>query len=412
MRLLGQLDFDLAYLVLLAQQGVKPLGRWEADCDEATEMVLNHLGLHHRGVLRTARNGRRVKELVFSRSKDLVRDYAMLFDNSPLTIPPDAVRAEGLMLGYPACCVEHFLAAGYARNGLPRRDQRILFHWACPECRVTLGLIEAYRKVYRSCRKIRGMQLPDLRVGHYADAFHKRALEIAAWTAEIAAAGAVLMASPHAMADEVSHMLPIAGDSDSDGLKDVEEWFFNTQSNVPDSDGNGSPDGHDVARMLWKKVNALSRTPLTNKAYATEVIAKGLVRCDICGEAVNMGFLLVVNPIENTSVALPFLAIHFMEHGGLAFRSVEPTFDDRVDPCRAKIVVDNHPSPLFSAEQGVVTLHWHGLDDKTYQIHTNFDLSTPWTPGPVYEGANEKVEFVDPASMIARKFYRLSWRPK
>jgi hypothetical protein len=204
-------------------------------------------------------------------------------------------------------------------------------------------------------------------------------------------------------------MLPTDGDSDTDGLKDVEERFFNTNTNLFDTDGNGFPDGYDVARRLWQESEELSRTPLTNAPYATAAIAKGTVRCDVCGEVVNMGHLIVVNPVEQTDVVLPFLALHFMEHGGLKYKSEEILFDARVDPRRTDIVMNDHPAPALSVGQGMAVLHWHGLSNKTYQVRTTIDLNSPWTPGPTYPGADETIQHTNSTAGLPKQFYQLSW---
>lgn len=406
---LNQLDFDLVYLAMLTQERIKPLSRWEASWDPRTEALLEEMGLLHHRIRRRARNGRRVEELVFSRSARLIQDYATLFDETLLSGAPDATRQEGLLFGYPACCGERFLTQGYAANGLSRRDQRILFHWACPECRVTPGLLDAYREIHRRCRKARGDRGRDFRVGAYAEALHQRAAEVASWAAMLAVAGGLSMAASGVAQTNLAHLLPTVGDFDEDGLKDVEEWFFNTQTNLPDTDANGLLDGYDVARRLWLQAGALSRTPQTHAPYASEYLAKGTVRCEVCGAIVNMGFLQVVNPVESTEVAVPFLALHFMEHGGLVYQSDDLYFDDRVDPCRTDIVINNHPPPRLTAGHGVFTLHWHGLGDKTYQMDTAVDLNTPWTPGATYAGNDAALEHIDAAPDPAKRFYRLSW---
>jgi hypothetical protein len=406
---LNHLEFDLAYLALLTRRGLKPLSRWEAAWDAATEETLTDLGLLHRRIARTAQNGRQVDELIFSRTQGSLDAYARLFNEKSLDWSSGAAFSEGLLFGYPPCCVESFLGRGYARNRLSRRDQGLLFHWACRDCRVSPQLLRHYRDVYRECKRARGLWLPDLRVGAHADAVHQRATEVGSWALRFTAMGAATLVMPQVALADLSHMLPTDGDSDADGLKDVEEAFFNTHTNVPDTDGNGWPDGYDVAHRLWQQVAALTNAATTNAPYTTDVIAKGTVRCDVCGEAVNMGFLQVVNPVEQTGVAIPFLAMHYMEHGGLAYKSVETTFDDRVDPRRADVVINNHPPPSITSGQGTFALHWHGLTGKTYQVHTTVDLSQPWTPGPTYPGADETLEHQDPADGKTNKFYRLSW---
>ena len=411
--ILRQLDFDLAYLALLTQRGIKPLSRWEAPGDPHSEELLSALGLRHRRIDRMARNGKEVAELVFSTSRRLIDEYAFWFDGKQLGQPPGGARAEGSLFGYPDCCVESFVARGYARNRLSRSDQRILFHWACPDCRVSPGLVPVYRQVYDECRRAFGPWPLDLRVGPYAQAVHQRVSEVGSWAALLLAMGAFGGALPNdGQAQDLSHMLVTTNDVDTDGLKDSEEWFFRTAAGTTDTDGNGFPDGYDVARRLWQQINALPTSVGTNAPYALWAIAKGLVLCDVCGEPINMGYLTVINPVEKTEVRFPILAMHYMEHGGFSHRDSQTneTHTGRVDPIRADIVVNNHPAPQMSAGQGTVTLHWHGLSNTTYQVSTKVDLAAPWTPGPHYLGADARLKLNDTnVTSVAQKFYRLSW---
>lgn len=415
--ILRQLDFDLVYLALLTQRGIKPLSRWEATSDSTAEQSLRELGLRYRQITRSALNGKTVDELVFSKSQTLIDEYASWFDEKPLRQSRNAARTEGLLFGYPSCCVESFLTRGYVRNQLRKSDQRILFHWACPDCRVSPALVSAYREIYRECRRIRGPWPLDLRVGPYAELVQQRVMEVGSWAAALMAVGAIAVALPgvaHSGPDnpetDFSHMLSITGDTDSDGLLDVEEKFFNTSTNVFDSDGNGLPDGYDVARRLWQQIGALPTATQTNTPYIIENLAKGTVRCDVCGEIVNMGYLQVIHPAEKTEVVVPILAMHFMEHGGLRYRSDDLYFDSRVDPRLTDIVLNGHPAPRISAGQGTVSLHWHGLSGKTYRVNTTVNLNSPWTPGPTYAGADAELEHIDTnAPGTTQKFYRLSW---
>ena len=99
----------------------------------------------------------------------------------------EVARAEGLAFGYPGCCVESFLSRGYARNGLRPRDQRMLFHWACPGCSVSPRLAQSYREVHAACRHARGSYISGLRVGPCACVAPRRLAEFASWAALLVA---------------------------------------------------------------------------------------------------------------------------------------------------------------------------------------------------------------------------------
>ena len=151
---LKSLCFDLAYLACLTREGVKPLSRWEKGFDRETERVLHDMGLQTRSVERSTRSGRVIRELVFSRSEQCLALYVKRFGNRPVNHSRPDRRIEGLLFGYPMCCVESFVANGYARNSLRRADQKILFHWACPDCAMTPVLLPYYRRIHRECRRL------------------------------------------------------------------------------------------------------------------------------------------------------------------------------------------------------------------------------------------------------------------
>jgi hypothetical protein len=143
---LKKLGFDLAYLSLLTKAGLKPLSRWEKEFGPETEELLHDLGLKTRTVWRTVRSGKRIRELLFSNSRHCLELYASRFDGTPVDRSPMNRRIEGLLFGYPSCCVENYIAKGYAKNSLRRSEQSILFHWACPNCAITPLLLPYYSR--------------------------------------------------------------------------------------------------------------------------------------------------------------------------------------------------------------------------------------------------------------------------
>ena len=147
--LLKEYDFQLAYLVMLTLEGVKPVSRWEKPVTGTFTDLMEGLGLFLRVVTRGLKTGGTVTETVFSRSAAFLDSYCSEFDNTPVDKSPAVRRKEGSLFGYPACCVEHFINKPYDPNGVSPVDQKILFHWACPECVHTVGLIPRYREVHQ-----------------------------------------------------------------------------------------------------------------------------------------------------------------------------------------------------------------------------------------------------------------------
>ena len=123
-----------------------------------------------------------------------------------------------------------------------------------------------------------------------------------------------------------SHLRKVSDDADGDGLKDREEDYFKTDKTIADTDFDGVPDGFQLARELGQAVEALSRQT-NDTCYAVDHLLRGLVYCDVCGLAVNMGWVEVVNPKENLNLQVPYLALHAMRNGSFGYTAV-----DRLNP--------------------------------------------------------------------------------
>ena len=146
---LSQIDFELAYLAALTAQGVKPLSRWEKPLADHALRQLGGLGLVVEQVRRTVQTGKEVIETIFSLAPGQIDLYKQRFDNTAIDKSAETQRFEGFLFGYPPCCIEQYILHPYTPNGLPEEDQKILFHWACKDCRTTPTLLPAYRAVYK-----------------------------------------------------------------------------------------------------------------------------------------------------------------------------------------------------------------------------------------------------------------------
>jgi hypothetical protein len=145
---LSKHDFELAYLTALTMTGLKPLSRWEKPLEGSIVDLIGEPDLAVRWISRRVRRGRVIRELILSRSNELLDRYLCEFEGSPVDKSPTTRRKEGYLFGYPPCCTEHFIKKPYDRNGLSPEDQKILFHWACPGCTLTRVLLPHYRTVY------------------------------------------------------------------------------------------------------------------------------------------------------------------------------------------------------------------------------------------------------------------------
>jgi len=150
---LKQIDFELAYLALLTCEGLKPLSRWEKPLDDHGLALLQQAGLFTKQITRTVKTGRQVVETVFSRAPAYIELYEQRSDNTPIDKSPETQRLEGFLFGYPPCCIEQYIRRPYAKNNLPREDQKILFHWACQNCKITPTLLPAYKSIHDSLKQ-------------------------------------------------------------------------------------------------------------------------------------------------------------------------------------------------------------------------------------------------------------------
>ncbi len=147
-RILKKIDFELAYLALLTCEGIKPLSRWEKQLDDGGLEALREMGLLARQVRRTTGTGREVFETVFGRTPACIQLYENRFEGRPIDKSPETQLFEGFLFGYPPCCIKRFISHPYAPNGLNTREQEILFHWACKDCKITPLLTHAYARVH------------------------------------------------------------------------------------------------------------------------------------------------------------------------------------------------------------------------------------------------------------------------
>lgn len=143
-----EIDFELAYLVLLTVEGLKPLSRWEKALDHDRIELLQQTGLSTKQIQRTVKTGKQVIETIFSQSPALIKMYEHYFGNNPIDKSPETQRFEGYLFGYPPCCIEQYIRRPYSSNNLKSNEQEILFHWACKDCKVTPVLLHNYKDLY------------------------------------------------------------------------------------------------------------------------------------------------------------------------------------------------------------------------------------------------------------------------
>jgi hypothetical protein len=154
LKALKEIDVELAYLALLTHQGLKPLSRWERPIDDNGLALLHQLGLITKRIDRTVKIGRVISETIFSVSPAYIQIYEKRFAGTPVDKSPAAQRFEGFLFGFPPCCVDEYIRHPYSKNNLNPDQQKILFHWACKDCKITPLLLPAYQNLYTLLEKI------------------------------------------------------------------------------------------------------------------------------------------------------------------------------------------------------------------------------------------------------------------
>ncbi|MEA2104699.1 MAG: FlgD immunoglobulin-like domain containing protein [Candidatus Cloacimonadota bacterium] len=304
------LDFQLAYLAMLTEEKLKPLSRWEKEITSSQLKILKQLGLKVNIVPRKLLNGKKIYETVFSSSTRYLDLYLKNFNDQPITFHPHERELEGFLFGYPKCCVKNFIEFGYKKNTIKKKDQEILFHWTCPDCRITPSLIPLYREIHNECKKI--FSENEQKVSFDFNKVVKRSLPYAA--------AFLLFLSPSLIADE--HWIPVPGDADNNFLTGKEEILLGA---FPFAES------HSIANYYRDIINNLPRQTSQDSCYAVDNFAYGLYTCPICGETANMGFVTAHNPLHELEINIPYMALHFMEHGSFTYARVEQPDTFRID---------------------------------------------------------------------------------
>ena len=151
------------------------------------------------------------------------------------------------------------------------------------------------------------------------------------------------------------HQAVVGADADQDLLTDKEEMAMGYLPFRNDQNRNGSLDGAEFASRCAQTIAGLPLdTEVTSgdQIYKVEMLTFGLETCDVCGEAVNMGALRIVNPRLHLDIQIPVIATHYMEHG--AFSYAGQVNRGRADIARLARVLelrfpcepDDHQAPL------------------------------------------------------------------
>jgi hypothetical protein len=363
------LGFDLSYLALLTGSGLKRLSRWEASLSPDQEEILRDLGLGVTRVRRRLRFGRETEEAVFSKRTRYLDLYERRFDSRRIKESPANMRFKGFLFGYPSCCVESFIRERYAKNDISPADQKILFHWACAGCKATPPLLREYRFIHGECLRILGGLAPAVPGGPQpglspagiAQALGRRAVPVALGLSAIFLlphSGGAYQYRPDRAGLPLSqdpHLLPVTDDADGDYLSYGEEVIRGLNTMSCDTDQDGVIDGVEEALMLHAMISALPETEQSDQPYRINHWARGIEYCEVCGAFENMGFVTIVNPMRSMSVDVPFICLHYLEHGSLSYAGTHH-LSGRLDLAVIKRV-------LLANDETHLTLDYYHYDD-------------------------------------------------
>jgi hypothetical protein len=188
-----------------------------------------------------------------------------------------------------------------------------------------------------------------------------------------------------------THTVFTSDDSDNDGLKNIEEVYFNLDTNKVDSDNNGVTDAKELALKFVDSIKALPTEPRTNGPYIEYLGMDGIHLCSVCGKEVAMGIIKIYNPLINTiePFEISNYAFHFLENGSFEHEGLADwQGNNRIDP----IMLSNYLNITTGTE-----------DETKGNIPYEFSLSQNY-PNPF--NPETKLSFViGHSSLVSLKVY-------
>lgn len=116
-----------------------------------------------------------------------------------------------------------------------------------------------------------------------------------------------------------SHILSVAGDTDHDGLTDMEEDSLNFDPGNRDTNGDSIPDGAEVAEQLTRLLPRLKDHSDQIHTHFVYHPLFGIENCTVCGAELNMGHIEFINPENGRTFQIHFNGLHTLAHGGFAY---------------------------------------------------------------------------------------------
>jgi len=124
-----------------------------------------------------------------------------------------------------------------------------------------------------------------------------------------------------------------ANDLDGDLLADSEELATDLNLYNADQDQDLTPDGIELAKQCARVIDELPVEGIDpigqDQVYKECYFQYGLELCEICSEAVDMGFWRIVNPKLGLSIDVYDVLCHYMSHGSFSYSGlqIDPPYD-------------------------------------------------------------------------------------
>jgi hypothetical protein len=115
--------------------------------------------------------------------------------------------------------------------------------------------------------------------------------------------------------------MPVERDFDGDLLGDGEERDLRYDPACADMNGDAVRDGVELAQLYHQVIEGLPVGMQGDPAavYRVDSQQYGTEVCSVCGQTVNMGFLTIVNPLTGDSLDVPYIGLHYLEHGSFSY---------------------------------------------------------------------------------------------
>ena len=309
-------DLEFFYLVELTRQKIKPLSRWEKPLNETALQWLRSQGFYVEVIPRKTLLRKQVFETIFSTTSHYIDFYSNKFNNTHLRKDPLAQKSEGFLFGYPSCCVRQFIKQPYIQNNIKKEDQSILFHWACPDCRATYELLPYYNSIHRRTLERYDEEIRPLVSSPERSLrkFHKKAAIAAGIVLALSTGNLLSQTFP-----DTTHFIPISNDSDVDGLAYAEEFYLGTDYINPFTQEEGKNDGEFWSAFFKTLIDNLPTEEQAEQPYKIECHMDGIETCKKCGKEVDMGHIIIVNPLRNMELDIPYIGLHYMENGCFSY---------------------------------------------------------------------------------------------